>query len=262
MKTILVISRDGENPDDIAAKYSEEYKIEPKYVRLTKNESYKYRLESLKELLFCMANKDIKDILSDSQMEYIEEKYLEYKRMSNEEYFNKETSDCEVDENGNAWSDKNTNAHYRYPKCYQDTLERTGEEAPFSNPFKLKDGGIAYRAHFNDIDWELMHDYNREVYESAWELCVENREPKNRQEHMIKEQMKNRSEYFLNFSSKEDYVDYSCKFFTFGIATKDKFIQRDRFSETEMEYIRSYFDKYIKTIEGNPTLSIYEVRSL
>ena len=56
MKTILVISRDGENPDEIAARYSEEYKIEPKYVRLTKNESYKYRLESLKELLFCTLN--------------------------------------------------------------------------------------------------------------------------------------------------------------------------------------------------------------
>ena len=74
--------------------------------------------------------------------------------------------------------------------------------------------------------------------------------------------MKNRTDYFFNFKNKEEYVDYSTMFFTFGIATKHSFISRNEMVESEIDYVRTYFDKYIKTIEGNPTLSIYEVRSL
>ena len=51
-------------------------------------------------------------------------------------------------------------------------------------------------------------------------------------------------------------------FFTFGIATSEHFIKRDELQESEIDYIRSFYDKYISKITDNPLLSIYEVRSL
>ena len=74
--------------------------------------------------------------------------------------------------------------------------------------------------------------------------------------------MKNRADYFFNFKNKEEYVDYSTMFFTFGIATSEHFIKRDELQESEIDYIRSFYDKYISKITDNPLLSIYEVRSL
>ena len=261
MKTILVISNEDENPDEIAAKYSEEYEVEP-YFYMRPEDGETLRISDLSTLEMCFLCEDLMNILSDAQKEYLQERCVELHNMSGDEYFKKATNNCDFDEEGNAWSDKNTHAFYKFPKCYQERLEKTGEEAQFSNPFMLKDGGVAYRAHFNDIDWELMHNHNRDVYEGAWEVCVEGREPEDLQEIAIKEQMKNRNDYFLNFTDKEEYVDHSTMFFMYGIATNNEFIHRNELEEKEIDYIRRFYNDYIKKIKGNPLLSIYEVRSL
>ena len=262
MKTILVVSQPDENPDEIAAKYSEEYELEQPYEFMTINEAKDLKNIDRMSIDLCLSSKTVTNILSDAQKEYLQNRYIELKNMTNKEYFRQMTDGCEIDSDGRAWTTKNPMPFYKYPKCYQEKLEKTGEEANFSNPFMLKDGSIAYRARFDEINWEEMHNHNRHVYEAAWELCVEGREPENRHEHMIKEQMENRQDYFLNFKNKEDYVDYSTMFFAYGIATNETFIKRDELEETEMEYIRSFYDKYLKNLKGDQIISIYEVRSL
>lgn len=263
MKTILVISREGEDPDKIAELYAAEHDVEP-YLFMEKDKAYNKMVIEVENIRTALQTHCVSEILSDAQKEYLYDRMRELYNMTADEYFKQVTqeNDCLIDTDGNAYATKNPYAYYQYPKCYQHRLETTGEEAQFSNPFKLKDGGVAYRAHFNDIDWSEMHNYNREVYEAAWELCVEGREPEDEQEKMIKEQMKNRDDYFFNFKNKEEYVDYSTMFFTFGIATKHAFISRNEMVESEIDYIRSFYDKYISEITDNPLLSIYEVRNL
>ena len=152
-------------------------------------------------------------------------------------------------------------AFYKWPKCYQEKLLKTGEEAEFSNPFYLKDGYIAYRARVDEIDWERMHGWNKEIYEAAWELCVEDRDPLDNTEISIKKNMMNRVEYFNNFKSKEEYVTYSTSFFTYGIATKEKFIHKED-DEESIAYAKDFFKKYIENLKGDTILSIYEVHKL
>ena len=263
MKTILVISREGENPDEIAEMYAAEHEVET-HIFMEKDKAEGEKYMEYARIQAALYSKNVKSILSDAQKEYLYDKAYELLNMSGDDYFNQITQEnnCTYDELGDAYTKTNPIAYYQFPKCYQDNREKTGEEAPFSNPFKLKDGVVAYRAHFNDIDWSEMHNYNREVYEAAWELCVEGREPEDMQEKIIKEQMKNRADYFFNFKNKEEYVEYSTMFFTFGIATSEHFIKRDELQESEIDYIRSFYDKYISKITDNPLLSIYEVRSL
>ena len=263
MKTILVISREGEDPDKIAEMYAAEREVEP-HIFMLKNKARENVSIEADNIRTALLSRTVSEILSDAQKEYLYDRVRELFDMTADEYFKQVTreNDCTYDDEGNAYTTKNPLASYQYPKCYQQRLEITGEEAQFSNPFKLKDGGIAYRAHFNDIDWSEMHNYNREIYEAAWELCVEGREPEDEQEKMIKEQMKNRTDYFFNFKNKEEYVDYSTMFFTFGIATKHAFISRNEMVESEIDYVRGFYDKYISKITDNPLLSIYEVRSL
>lgn len=195
MTTIIVISRNDENPDDIANKYA-----------LQENET-----ENL-----------------DREIQPLPHITLPY---------------------------------YKWPKCYQNKLEKTGEEAEFSNPFYLKDGYVAYRARFDEIDWERMHGFNKDIYKAAWELCVEDRDPEDNTEFTIKKNMMNRTEYFKNFSSKERYITYSTSFFAYGIATSERFIHL-KDDEDMFEFANTFYDKYIKDLNDDDILSIYEVHKL
>ena len=75
----------------------------------------------------------------------------------------------------------NENAYYKYERCQQHRLDVTGEEGDFSDPFPLKNGGKAYSARFNDIDWEQIHRNPKKMELNArvWELVVNDDEPQN-----------------------------------------------------------------------------------
>lgn len=261
MRTIIVVSYDGENPDEIANLYSEEQVVEPYVVLYKKDVAKKKKVhQSLLETLLS-SSKELN--LSERQYESYKDLYWSIKDMSDDDYMLSITYGCTYDENGNAISTKNPNAHYKYPKCYQFKLDKNQGEAEFSNPFHLKDGTVAYRAKLNDIDWEREHE-NKEackIYEAAWELCVEDREPENEREETIKNNMSNRLEYFSQFKNKEAYVKHSTSFFMYGIATSKEYHEVD-FTISDIDWVANFYDKYIKTLEGNPTLSIYEVRLL
>ena len=187
MRTMLVVSYDDENPDEIAKLYSEELKVEP-YVYLYKKDVKSRQNAHLALLETLLSTDDLK--LSERQLEAYKDLYWSIKEMDEVEYMAYITDGytSAYDRDGNAISTRNPKAQYKYPICYQHKLDKGQGEAEFSNPFHLKDGSIAYRAKLNDIDWETEHNNPklRKLYEAAWELCVEDRKPINEQEENIK----------------------------------------------------------------------------
>lgn len=262
MRTMLVVSYEDENPDEIAKLYSEELKVEP-YVYLYRKDVKSRQNAHIALLETLLSTDDLK--LTERQLEAYKDLYWSIKEMDEDDYMSYITEGhaFAYDEDGNAISTKNPNAHYQCAICYQFKLDKERGEAIFSDPFHLKDGTVAYRAKLNDIDWEREH-CNKEackLYEAAWELCVEDREPNNEQEKRIKDNMSNKLEYFRQFKDKEAYVKHSTSFFMYGIATSKEYHEVN-FQISDIEWVATFYDKYIKTLKGNPTLSIYEIRLL
>lgn len=257
-RTVLVI---GDNHEEIIKKYSLDTVVEP-YVRYKRDEASKLQKKHLQFLESILTNPNF--TMTERQKEMYKNMYLDFKEMDDFDYYLHITDGCKYDEKtGNALSTENPNAFYRGEKCYHQRLIATNgkEEAPFSNPFKMKDGSKAYIAHYNDIDWSLNHMYGTYIYQRAWELCVDDDEPQNEQEKKIKESMSNRLDYFMNFKDCDEYVRHSCSFWTYGVATKDKY-EEVSFKISDKEWVANFYKKYIKNIKGNPLLAIYEVRSL
>lgn len=160
----------------------------------------------------------------------------------------------------------NQNAFYKYERCQQHRLEVTGEEGDFSDPFPLKDGTKSYSARYNDIDWKKIHRNPRqlELSKRAWELVVEDSEPTNEQETLLKKRMYNRLSYFTdNFTTKEVYMDYYSSLWYYGVATEEKYEEVDTWNSSILEWCINFFDKFIKPLEEtNPLITIYETHSL
>lgn len=160
----------------------------------------------------------------------------------------------------------NENAYYKYERCQQHRLDVTGEEGDFSDPFPLKNGGKAYSARFNDIDWEKIHRNPRqmELSKRAWEIIVEGSEPVNEQERYLKARMERRISYFIdNFATKEVYMQYYSSLWYYGVATEEKYEEVDTWNSSILEWCINFFDKFLKGLEEtNPLITIYETHSL
>lgn len=256
IRTVLVI---GNNPEEIIKKYSADTKVE-KYIAYKRSDAQRLHAKHIKFFNELLKTDKLK--LSESQKDIYKTFYLNLIDMSDDDYFLYITNGCTYDENtGDAYTDMNPRAYYKCEKCYDEILKKFGEEAPCCNPFKLKNGTLSYSAYNNDIDWSKNHMYNTKIYESAWELVVENREPINEQERQIKEKMCNRIGYFSNFSDKEEYVRHSCSFWTYGVATNKTYKEVD-YTIRDKDWVANYYDTFISNLTSNALLTLYEVRSL
>lgn len=160
----------------------------------------------------------------------------------------------------------NENAFYKYERCQQHRLEVTGEEGDFSDPFPLKNGGKAYSARFNDIDWEKIHRNPKqmELSKRAWELVIEDSNPTNAEEVVLKKRMMHRTAYFLdNFGTKEVYMQYYSSLWYYGVATEEKYEEVDTWNSSILEWCINFYDRFLKGLEEtNPLITIYETHSL
>lgn len=257
--TVLVI---GDNHEEIAKKYSLSTKVEP-YVFMRRDEAETKQKAHLSLIESILNSKEIK--LNNVEREAYKNQYLDIKDMSDFDYYLYITDGCRYDEeNGDALSDKNPNAHYQYEKCYQKSLLKYGTEGEgtFSNPFKMKDGTMSYSARKGDIDWTLNHMHNTEIYEAAWDIVVNGLEPTTEQERIIKNNMSNRKEYFKNFKSKDEYVKHSCSFWCYGVATDEKYEDMDDYKTRNIRWIDDFYDNFIKDLPYDTLLTIYEVKFL
>lgn len=257
-RTVLVI---GDNPDELIKKYSADTKVE-KYVKYHLDDAGKLRQSYLKLIETVMDSKSLN--LSENQRENYKKLYLNVKEMDDFEYYQYITRGCLYnEENGDAYSEDNPDAHYRAERCYEDRLKSYNEEGPFSNPFWLNDATKSYSARFNDICWERIHLFSPEVelYSRAWEIVVDGDEPKNEKEERIKENMNGKLGYFLNFKNKDEYVKHSCSFWCYGVINENGY-NEVTYQISDKQWVSEFYDTYIKAIKGNPLLTIYEVRSL
>jgi len=258
-RTILVI---GDNHKEIAAKYSADTKVEP-YIVHKRSSAKKEQKDHLKLIETLLTDKRV--VLTNSQQDIYKEMYLDISKMKPIEYFEMMTTEYDHDKDGNAISDVNPNAFYKYERCQQHRLDVTGEEGDFSDPFPLKDGTKAYSAHFNDIDWEKIHRNpdRMKLNQRVWELVVDDDEPLDEREADLKERMYERIAYFdNNFKSMEEYIIHSSSLWYWGIATEEKY-EEVNYKISDMDWCVNFFDTYLKGLEEtNPLITIYETHSL
>lgn len=256
-RVIMVV---GDNHSEIIKKYSADTKV-GKHVFLKRDDINKHKDARLMIIKGILDNQDLS--LNETQRKIYEDMYDEIKEMDDIEYFYDVTEGCTYDEKtGDAYTNKNLNAHYRWERCPQYSFIQTGEESVFASPFVLKDGTYSYSAKMGDIDWNAMHLHNLSPYESAWEMVVEGRKPTNDSEKQIYDAMKTKISYFTdNFQNKDEYVSYSCSFWCYGIATEDKYIDVDEVKSIK-DWIKNFYQDYIKPLDKDQLLTIYEVRSL
>lgn len=233
----------GDNHKELMDKYSLNLEVDS-YVRYEYLKADKYQSNSIKALDNLLSHGD--EIGLEPQVkESLERRIKTLKGMTPFEYYRELTDGMYYDENGNALSTENPNGHWK--------TARIGKN--FSLPLKLKDGTESYSARACDIDWDAMNEPT-ELYEAAWEMVVDGREPTNEQEERVYESMKDKSAYFSNFKNKEDYVTYSTSYWNYAFVNKDGWV--DMVNEDERKWINNFYDRFIATIDPNDLVTIYE----
>jgi hypothetical protein len=233
----------GDNHKELMDKYSLDLEVDS-YVRYEYLKADKYQSNSIKALDNLLSHSD--EIGLEPQVkESLERRIKTLKGMTPFEYYRELTEGMYYDENGNALSTENPNGHWK--------TARIGKN--FSLPLKLKDGTESYSARACDIDWDAMNEPT-ELYEAAWEMVVDGREPTNEQEERVYESMKDKLTYFSNFKSKEDYVTYSTSYWNYAFVNKDGWV--DMVNEDERKWINNFYDRFIATIDPNDLVTIYE----
>ena len=233
----------GDNHKELMDKYSLDLEVDS-YVRYEYLKADKYQSNSIKALDNLLSHGD--EIGLEPQVkESLERRIKTLKGMTPFEYYRELTEGMYYDENGNALSTENPNGHWK--------TARIGKN--FSLPLKLKDGTESYSAKACDIDWDAMNEPT-ELYEAAWEMVVDGREPTNEQEERVYESMKDKSAYFSNFKNKEDYVTYSTSYWNYAFVNKDGWV--DMVNEDERKWINNFYDRFIATIDPNDLVTIYE----
>lgn len=233
----------GDNHKELMDKYSLDLEVDS-YVRYEYLKADKYQSNSIKALDNLLSHGD--EIGLEPQVkESLERRIKTLKGMTPFEYYRELTEGMYYDENGNAISTENPNGHWK--------TARIGKN--FSLPLKLKDGTETYSARACDIDWDAMNEPT-ELYEAAWEMVVDGREPTNEQEERVYESMKDKSAYFSNFKNKEDYVTYSTSYWNYAFVNKDGWV--DMVNEDEKKWIGNFYDRFIATLDPNDLVTIYE----
>ena len=255
---LLVI---GNEADEKAMKYSADKETEP-YVKYRFEDRAQLRANQIRLIQSVLDNPTLG--LPSRQEESFRELLSETKDMDDNEFYERITEGLKVDdETGDAYSTQNPDAKYKWQKCYDERLKKTGEESQFSDPFVLTDGTKAYAAKKGDIDWTKCHMYNTGIYRAAWEVCVEGRSPENDTEEIIMKNMSGKLDYFRNFADADEYVRHSCCFWTNGIITEDgeyHDIRTDKCSDKK--WVSSFYERFIKPLSDDTEITLYEIRSL
>lgn len=250
----------GEDHRERAARYSLDTEVE-EHLKHSYSEAKFLREKHLLILEDMLTRGLIR--LSENERNARRREYLEVMIMDDFEHFVSLCEGCRFDEETfDAYTTENPEARYKYEKCYQTLLEKTGEEATFSNPFVLNKGGVSYIAKKGDINWGRMHMYNTELYKRVYEMCVNGMEPENDKDRRLRDMMMNRTEYFSAFADADEYARHSCSFWCYGVIDKDGEYHEPDLTINDKDWVSGFYDKYIKPLDDNALLSIYEVRSL
>lgn len=238
--TLVVI---GDNPEKIVGPYDNGLKVEP--YALYEFKRAKEYLDNYKKYYQEMYNITPDD---DEKKEMLKETLDHLNEIDETDFYLELTDGKALDEEtGNLISTDNPNGKYDQARLGKD----------LSLPLITKDGKEVFTALKKDVDWEKVHMGNHEVYERAWEMVMEDSEPKTDDEKVIYENMKNRKTYFSFFGDKDTYVKSSCAFWGYAVVDQNGWEElEDNMSQTE--WISNFYDRFIKPLPESTKISIYE----
>lgn len=226
----------GVNHPSLMDKYDSNRMVE-KYVAFEYAKAEEYRkkfLEGLEEA--AKYNPSAQENIDFIKNEDIDDFYLDL------------TEEYEYDpETGNAISTKNPDGKF-------DSYRIAGN---FAMPFILKNGKEVYSALKGDIDWEKMNA-DPTPYETAWDLVVGGKKPKNDYEKNIYENMKNRTAYFGAFGNKSDYVTMSTAFWCYAFVSDKNGWTEFGHSDNQVEWVKNFYKKFVKNLPDSTLLTLYE----
>lgn len=235
----------GENPDSLMSEYDKNKVVIPYMV-------YEYdKIPQLKKKFIDMYTMALNEGLNDAQQEYVKSMLQDLAEMDNDEFFYELVSNDEltIGDDGNAYSSKNKDGKWSFYSIGKI----------FSIPFYLKDGREVFQAKKGEIDWKHMHLHGGEIYEKAWEMIMEAKEPQNDYEATIYENMKDKQSYFEKFETKENYVASNTAFWGYAFLS-DKTGWVDAEEEEQFEWMKNYYDMFIKPLTDDTLLTIYECK--
>lgn len=128
-------------------------------------------------------------------------------------------------------------------------------------------GGFCDQARKGDIDFfPDKKEYNRSI--RFWELYVEGKEPKNKNEKEIIEHELYKREYFLDkFKTKERYAQLQSEFSTYAVLKDGEWFESgkmgwwgmsDATAKEEGEFKEGFYEKWIKNLPDETLLSVYD----
>jgi hypothetical protein len=240
--SIMVV---GDNPEEITKKYDLNAKVEP-YIKYKYADASKYKSVSIKALEKILSEAD-KITLPSTTKAALKERLTELKKLSDFDYYRQLTNGLFYDSRGNALSEENPEGKWK--TC------RPGKH--FSLPLILKDGSEVHSAKAGDVDWEKMHNTNQEIYKAAWEIVVEGRKPIGEEEETIAKAMGDKEAYFSKFKDKDAYVAYSTSYWNYAYVDKNGWKDVDM-SGDETKWIKGFFDNFVKPLNPEDVVSIYE----
>lgn len=235
----------GENPEGLMSEYDKNKVVIPYIV-------YEYdKIPQLKKRFIDMYTMALNEGLNDAQQEYVKSMLQDLAEMDNDEFFYElvENDELTIGDDGNAYSTKNKDGKWSFYSIGKI----------FSIPFYLKDGREIFQAKKGEIDWEHMHLHGGEIYEKAWEMIMEAKEPQNDYEMTIYENMKDKQSYFEKFETKENYVASNTAFWGYAFLS-DKTGWVDAEEEEQFEWMKNYYDMFIKPLPDDTLLTIYECK--
>lgn len=235
----------GENPEELMKPYNKQDKVDEYIV-------YKYKdAHVIKEKAIKVYEEILKqDILSSMQREYYQEEVDDLKDMSDDDAYFYLTAEYDYDDKNNAISTQNPNGKY---SMFQ-------KAKLFSVPFITLDGREVFQARKKDIDWSKMHLHGQEIYAKAWDMVMNHVQPSNDYEKNIYENMKNRTQYFQTFGTKENYIIHSTAFWGYAfLSDKDGWFELED-TMSEFDWVRNFYDNFIVPLDDNTLLTIFECK--
>ena len=235
---VLVV---GDNPEELMAKYDSQNKVN-RHVVYKFEEADVYHKNKLKILKYVIDSPD----RDEGTKRMAQAEYDYYKDLSDIDYYLDLTEKYELDpETGDAYTTDNTDAKF-------DGYNKNGI---FSYPFITNSGMETYSAVKGNIDWEKMHHWDTRTYSVVWETVIEGREPLDKDEEIVYNNMKNRVAYLKGFRDKMDYVNSMTSFWCHAYLDENGWVE---LSGPQFEWVKNFYERFVSPLPDDAKLTIFD----
>ena len=90
-------------------------------------------------------------------------------------------------------------------------------------------------------------------------MLVENDAPTDEAERRVKENWKNRIEYFSDFGTLEHYLSHMCSFWAFAVVSEEGYHCCD-YKEDVLEWKKDFYNRWVADLPEETRLTLAEIR--